>query len=68
MGFRGRRWRNLSGSDAVPSVNSPDALPNKHGFSTFYGYLNHGAAHDYFYDWMWQTDANCAAWRFDRGQ
>ena len=57
-GFGATGVRNLSGSDAVPSVNSPDALPNKHGFNTFYGYLSHGAAHDYFYDWMWQTDAN----------
>ena len=27
----------------------PDSLPTNHGFDEFYGYLNHGAAHDYFY-------------------
>ena len=26
-----------------------------HGFDTFYGYLDHAAAQDYFYDYMWQT-------------
>jgi arylsulfatase A-like enzyme len=40
-----------------PTINSPSSLPNNHGFDEFYGYLNHGAAHDYFFRWMWQTNA-----------
>src|SRR6476660_3288008 len=54
-GFGADGVRTLGGSDPVPSINAPDSLPNAHGFSTFYGYLNHGAAQDYFYDYMWQT-------------
>jgi arylsulfatase A-like enzyme len=45
------------GSDPQPTITAPNSLPNNHGFNEFYGYLNHGAAHDYYYDWMWQTDA-----------
>jgi hypothetical protein len=45
----------LSGSDPLPTITAPASLPNNHGFDEFYGYLNHGAAHDYFYSWMWQT-------------
>ena len=47
-----------TGSDPQPSITAPASLPTSHGFQHFYGYLNHGAAHDYFYDWMWQSDAN----------
>ncbi len=25
------------------------------GYSEFFGYLNHSAAHDYYYDYMWQS-------------
>ena len=45
------------GSNPAPTVTTPDSLPTNHGFSTFYGYLNHGAAHNYFYNWMWQDDS-----------
>jgi arylsulfatase A-like enzyme len=55
-GFGATNVRNLTGSDPVPTIVLPDSLPNKHGFSTFYGYLNHGAAQDHLYDWMWQTN------------
>jgi arylsulfatase A-like enzyme len=54
-GFGASGTRSLTGSDPLPSITAPDSLPNNHGFDEFYGYLNHGAAHDYFYDWMWQT-------------
>lgn len=45
-------------ASSVPTVDAPNSLPNNHGFEDFYGYLNHGAAHDYFFKWMWQSDAN----------
>lgn len=54
-GFGADGVRTLGGSDPVPSITAPDSLPNAHGFDTFYGYLNHGAAQDYFYDYMWKT-------------
>ncbi len=44
-------------ANSAPVVNAPASLPNNHGFSDFYGYLNHGAAHDYFNKWMWQTSS-----------
>lgn len=49
-----------TGSDPQPTLgNDPDGdLPNRQGFDQFYGYLNHGAAHDFYYDWAWQTDTN----------
>jgi arylsulfatase A-like enzyme len=48
-----------TGSDPLPSLGGDQAgdLPNNQGFDRFYGYLNHGAAHDFYYDWIWQTDA-----------
>ena len=54
-GFGASGQRNLTGPDDLPTIDAPNSLPNNHGFSTFYGYLNHGAAQDYFYDYMWQT-------------
>jgi arylsulfatase A len=55
-GFGATGVRNLTGPDTtVPTIDSPNSLPNNHGFSTFYGYLSHAAAQDYFYDYMWQT-------------
>jgi arylsulfatase A-like enzyme len=56
-GFGASGTRTIGGSDPLPTITSPNSLPNNHGFGEFYGYLNHGAAHDYYYDWMWQTDA-----------
>ncbi len=40
-----------------PTIDSPSSLPNNHGFDTFYGFLNHGAAQNYFYPVMWKTQA-----------
>ncbi len=57
-GFGADGVRNLAGSDPLPSINMPNSLPTYHGFDKFYGYLNHGAAHDYFYSWMWRDDSN----------
>src|SRR6476659_3164458 len=54
-GFGASGQRNLTGPDDPPTIDAPNSLPNNHGFNTFYGYLNHGAAQDYFYDYMWQT-------------
>ncbi len=56
-GFGADGVRSLTGSDPLPSITEPNSLPTNHGFDKFYGYLNHGAAHDYFYDWMWQDDS-----------
>lgn len=41
--------------DDQPKIVAPDSLPGKHGFSEFFGYLNHSAAHDYYYDWIWHS-------------
>jgi arylsulfatase A-like enzyme len=49
--------RSLTGSDPAPTITAPASLPTNHGFEDFHGYLNHGAGHDYFYDWMWRDDA-----------
>ena len=57
-GFGTTGTRNLSGNDPQPSVNAPDSLPANHGFQTFYGFLSHGAAQDYFYQWMWHNDSS----------
>lgn len=45
------------GNDGVPTLNGDQAgdLPNNQGFDQFYGYLSHGAAHDFHYDWAWET-------------
>ena len=48
--------RDLSGPDALPTINNADTLPSVQGFAEFFGYLNHGAAHDYYYDFMWQSN------------
>lgn len=55
MGLRRHGARSLTGPDAVPTINAPASLPNNHGFDTFYGFLSHAAAQDYFYDYMWKT-------------
>ncbi|HEX6961078.1 MAG TPA: sulfatase-like hydrolase/transferase [Lacipirellula sp.] len=57
FGASGTRTLGMA-ADPLPTITSPTSLPNNHGVSEFYGYLNHSAAHDYFYSWMWQTDAN----------
>ncbi|HEX5471476.1 MAG TPA: sulfatase-like hydrolase/transferase [Lacipirellulaceae bacterium] len=57
-GFGATGARNLSGTDVQPSIDAPDSLPTNHGFQTFYGFLNHGAAQDYYYDWMWHNDSS----------
>lgn len=44
-------------ADPQPQITNVQSLPTQHGYDQFYGYLNHGAAHDYYYDWMWQSDA-----------
>ena len=54
-GFGATGARSLTGPDAVPTINAPASLPNNHGFDTFYGFLSHAAAQDYFYDYMWKT-------------
>ena len=56
-GFGATGQRSLTGPDNTPTIDAPDSLPNHHGFGTFYGYLNHSAAQDYFYDDMWTTQA-----------
>ena len=47
-------------SSTPPVIQVPETLPNNHGFGEFYGYLNHGAAHDYFAKHMWQTNPSSA--------
>lgn len=32
-------------------------LPNRQGFDYFYGYLNQGAAHNYYPEYLWRNDA-----------
>src|SRR4051812_41733845 len=57
-GFGATGTRTLGAADPAPAIDDASSLPNLHGFDTFYGYLDHGAAQDYFYSWMWQTDPN----------
>ncbi len=59
-GFGADGVRTIGGSDPKPSITAPGSLPTNHGFQTFYGFLNHGAAQDYFYDWMWHNDASAS--------
>ena len=40
----------------MPTIGWPATLPSGQGFAEFYGYLQHGAAHDYYYDYMWRSD------------
>lgn len=49
--------RNLGGPDQVPTINDPESLPANQGYEIFFGFLNHAAAHDYYYDFMWQSDS-----------
>jgi arylsulfatase A-like enzyme len=51
------KWGFGANQSSPPSINAADSLPNRHGFSEFYGFLNHGAAHDYFSKYLWQTNA-----------
>jgi arylsulfatase A-like enzyme len=57
-GFGATGARTIGAADPAPTIDDASSLPNLHGFDTFYGYLDHGAAQDYFYSWMWQTDPN----------
>ena len=47
--------RSLTGPDAVPTIGNLGTLPTTQGFEFFFGYLNHAAAHDFYYDFMWQS-------------
>lgn len=47
-------------ADPQPTIGKANSLPNAHGFTDFYGYLNHSAAHDYYYGWIWQTQADAS--------
>jgi arylsulfatase A-like enzyme len=47
-----------TGGTSNPVVDAPASLPTNHGFDEFYGYLNHGAAQNYFYPFMFQSVAN----------
>ncbi len=57
-GFGADGVRTIGGNDPLPSITTPDSLPTNHGFDEFYGLLNHGAAQDYFYQWMWRSDSS----------
>ena len=35
-------------------------LPNRQGFDTFFGYLNQGAAHNYYPEFLWKNDTRYA--------
>src|SRR3954451_12237507 len=57
-GFGATGVRTLGAGDPAPTIDSPGSLPTNHGFQTFYGLLNHGAAQDYFYSYMWQNNSS----------
>ncbi|HEX3602394.1 MAG TPA: sulfatase-like hydrolase/transferase, partial [Lacipirellulaceae bacterium] len=59
-GFGATGVRTLGASDPVPTIDSSSSLPTNHGFQTFYGLLNHGAAQDYFYSYMWQNNSSAS--------
>ena len=46
------------GADPQPTLGGDTAgdLPTNQGFDRFYGLLNHSAAHDQVYDWIWRSD------------
>lgn len=46
-----------TGADPLPTLNDLESQPSLQGFNTFYGMMNHGAAHDFYYDWMWESSA-----------
>ena len=48
--------RDLSGSDPLPTVNDQESLPALQGYEFFFGYLNHSAAHDFYYSFMWESN------------
>ncbi len=39
-----------------PWIDDPFSLPNRQGFETFYGYIDHGRAHSYKIDSLWTTE------------
>ena len=47
--------RDLSGPDPLPTINNASTLPSVQGYAEFFGYLNHSAAHDFYYDYMWES-------------
>jgi arylsulfatase A-like enzyme len=52
------KWGFGATGGSNPVVDRPDSLPTNHGFDEFYGYLNHGAAQNYFYSFMFQSTPN----------
>ncbi|QDU89684.1 Arylsulfatase precursor [Pirellulimonas nuda] len=61
LGWGATGERDLFGDDPQPTFygNDPQGdLPNNQGYDRFYGHLNHGSAHDYYYSWVWETNAN----------
>ena len=56
------KW-GFGGSDFSASsdfVETPNSLPNKQGYDSFYGYLNHARAQDYFSPTLWRTNASAS--------
>ena len=49
--------RDLNGPDPQPNIGNPGTLPANQGYEFFYGYLNHSAAHDYYYSFLWESNA-----------
>ncbi|MCL4152302.1 UNVERIFIED_CONTAM: hypothetical protein GTU68_053235 [Idotea baltica] len=48
--------RDLSGPDPEPTINDLESMPALQGYEFFFGYLNHGAAHDFYYSYMWESN------------
>lgn len=48
--------RNINGPDPAPTINDQESLPALQGYDSFFGYQNHGAAHDYFYSYLWESN------------
>jgi arylsulfatase A-like enzyme len=57
-GIIGKWGFGATGGTSNPVIDVPESLPTNHGFGEFYGYLNHGAAQNYFYPYMWQSVPN----------
>jgi arylsulfatase A-like enzyme len=57
-GIFGKWGFGATGGTSNPVIDVPESLPTNHGFDEFYGYLNHGAAQNYFYPFMFQSVPN----------
>jgi len=56
-GFGGTGGTNAQshGQGTNPQVNGPNSVPSAMGYETFYGYLDHSRAHNYYPSSLWES-------------